>query len=319
MSHLELRQPTSDLQVAGPTTSSLETLRRHLRKLSRLLTQLKQEQVVLARQIDKMRVSVNENKDLRRRVALLQTEKATLLIQMGEIAPELARLQSAQHQLEHQIAETEEQTRHLLQLRTQLARKTSSARSSGFMTMSLLGGLDRHELLAMVHDMIISEVRQQHFALSNLYATNFRLYEALDRASVLSGILETVVNLIGSEQVAVFEVNVEHSTLDLGSSFGIEAESYRQIPIGSGLIGQVALTGTPYFEGNDLTHQLPEESDLTACIPLKIGSAVIGVVAIFRLLPQKARFVELDFKLFELLTTHAAMALHCSTIYTNCQ
>jgi hypothetical protein len=319
MSYLETSHPPSILPVTPLCAEALEKARRQTEHLNRLATTLNQHQLDLARLIGGIDLSVAENKRLHSQVAQLQAEKRLLLEQMSELTPQLETLQAEQKQLEHQLVETEEQTQQLFQLRTQISRRSSAARSSGFMAMSLLGGLDRHELLGMVHDMIISEVRQQHFALSNLYATNFRLYEALDRASILSGILETVVNLIGSEQVAVFEVDSDWTTLKLGSSYGIEPDAYRQIQLGSGHIGQVAATGVPFIGTNEDSPRVAWEEDLTACIPLKVNSDVIGVVAIFRLLPQKARFVELDYKLFELLTTHAAMALHCSTLYTNSQ
>ena len=52
-----------------------------------------------------------------------------------------------------------------------------------------------------------------------------------------------------------------------------------------------------------------------ACIPLKIGTRVIGVVAIYRLLQQKEHFGPLDFELFTLLAGHAATALFSSKLY----
>jgi GAF domain-containing protein len=57
-----------------------------------------------------------------------------------------------------------------------------------------------------------------------------------------------------------------------------------------------------------------DEPRLTACVPLKLQERVIGVIAVFQLLPQKARIEPVDRELFELLATAAAAALYCSTI-----
>ena len=42
---------------------------------------------------------------------------------------------------------------------------------------------------------------------------------------------------------------------------------------------------------------------------------VTGAIAIFRLLPQKTGFEEVDRELFELLATHAATALYCTALH----
>jgi len=56
-------------------------------------------------------------------------------------------------------------------------------------------------------------------------------------------------------------------------------------------------------------------SSLTAVIPLKVEGKVTGVIAIFRLLPQKQALATVDRELFGLLGSHAAMALYCSGLH----
>jgi GAF domain-containing protein len=54
-----------------------------------------------------------------------------------------------------------------------------------------------------------------------------------------------------------------------------------------------------------------------ACIPLKIESHVIGVIAIMKLLSQKNKvFTDIDIELFSLLGGHAATAIYSSTLYS---
>ena len=158
------------------------------------------------------------------------------------------------------------------------------------------------------------EVEQNNSNLANLYVVSYRLHGTLERSEVLLVIEEIIINLIGSEELAVFEVDEQGAFLELVSSFGIEPEKYRHIPMGSGLIGQVALEGRPYIAERRAYEELPENDNLIACIPLKLGDRVTGAVAMFSLLPQKSGLGSLDYELFDLLATHAAMALYCSGI-----
>ncbi len=158
------------------------------------------------------------------------------------------------------------------------------------------------------------EVEQNNSNLANLYVVSYRLHGTLERSEVLSVIEEIIINLIGSEELAVFEVDQQGSFLELVASFGIESEKYHHIPLGSGLIGRVAVEGRPYIAERRGYEELQQDDDLIACIPLKLGDRVTGAVAIFSLLPQKPGLGSLDYELFDLLATHAAMALYCSGI-----
>jgi len=155
------------------------------------------------------------------------------------------------------------------------------------------------------------EVEQQNSYLANLYVASYRLHSTLKRDEVLSIIQEIIINLIGSEELGVFELDSARSMLRLVSSFGIQPESYQSIPLGSGVIGKTALTGEVFVdELGKHDGRRDEESKLTSCIPLKLGDRVIGAIAIFTLLQQKPGLQDLDHELFDLLATHAATALY---------
>lgn len=158
-----------------------------------------------------------------------------------------------------------------------------------------------------------AEIEQQNSNLANLYVASFRLHGTLDRPEVLAAIQEIVANLIGSEEMAVFEMNARESGLDLVAANGVEAALWKTVRLEPGLIGRTARTGELYVAGNgEAAAGVPAERDLTACIPLKIDGLVTGVLALFRLLPQKTGFAAVDHELFELLATHAATALYAS-------
>ncbi len=162
------------------------------------------------------------------------------------------------------------------------------------------------------------QVEQQNSNLANLYVASYRIHATLDRKEVLTIIQEIIINLIGCEELGIFEVNSNGSALSLLTSFGIDPARYQTIPLGLGLIGHAALTGETYLAAH--THKsgtrgLPEEADLTACIPLKLDGKVTGAIGLFRLLPQKPCLEALDHELFDLLATHAAMALYCTGLH----
>ena len=158
-----------------------------------------------------------------------------------------------------------------------------------------------------------ADIEQQNANLANLYVASYRLHASLDRGEVLDVIHEIIINLIGSEELAVFEL--EAGRLKLLSSFGVEAAAYAQLPVDDSPIGRTAATGEMYLAEPPPNSTSAPVSSLTTCIPLKVGGEVIGVIAVFRMLPQKPVLATIDRELFELLGSHAAMALYCAGLH----
>ncbi len=152
------------------------------------------------------------------------------------------------------------------------------------------------------------EIEQENSNLANLYVASYRLHGTLDRAEVLQVLQEITANLIGSEEVAIFEVDAS-GALALISSTGVDADAYRTIAVGEGPIGACAKSGERWVREGEAAADAPP---LSACVPLKLDDRVIGAIALFRLLPQKPSFAPVDLELFDLLATHAATALYCS-------
>jgi hypothetical protein len=147
--------------------------------------------------------------------------------------------------------------------------------------------------------------------LSNLYVASYQLHASVERDAVLSTIQEIVVNLIGSEEVAVFEFHEEADEFRLASSFGVEQSRLRSFKAGSGPIGSRLLSGEVFV--ND--HVAGGEDKLTACVPLRIGDRVTGAILVFRLLEHKQALQPVDHELFELLGIHASTALYCANLH----
>lgn len=137
--------------------------------------------------------------------------------------------------------------------------------------------------------------------LANLYVASYQLHSTLRQEAVLSAIQEIVVNLIGSEEFAIFECN--GSGPRLAAAMGMEIDESIAT---HERVAQATTSGETWVSAH--------HGDLTACIPLKIDGAVTGFIVIRRLLSHKAGLEPLDLELFDLLGTHAAMALYASSL-----
>lgn len=156
------------------------------------------------------------------------------------------------------------------------------------------------------------EVEEKNANLANLYVASYRLHGTLERTEVLEAIQEIVANLVGSEQLAIYSTRSEGTALERVISFGLSPEPPRTIALGEGLIGTAARDGRTCVYDAERAERLRYERDLTACVVLRLDGVPTGVLAIFRLLPQKTAFGPLDRELFDLLATHAATALFCT-------
>jgi nitrate/nitrite-specific signal transduction histidine kinase len=219
-----------------------------------------------------------ENERLRVQVASLKGERLHLTRRLAEALEERASRERNEHHLETRLAAAEQESRRYS---------------------------ERYV-----------EIEQQNSDLANLYVASYRLHGTMERQEVLDVIQEIVSALVGSEEMAVFEMDPDDSRLRLVTSTGIEAERFRAVSMGSGLIGTVARTGEAYVaDGEGPDGGRPEEVELTACFPLKLDGRVTGAIALFRLLPQKPGLQPLDMELFDLLGTHAATALYATGLH----
>ena len=145
--------------------------------------------------------------------------------------------------------------------------------------------------------------------LANLYVASYQLHTSIDRDAVLRVVQEIVVNLVGSEEVAIFEGGGEGKEFVLTSSFGIDTDRLSRFRLGDGPIAQRVRSGNIYVNPN-----AGARPEITACIPLSIGPSLFGVILIFRLLDHKTELQPVDHEIFDLLAVHGATALYCATV-----
>jgi hypothetical protein len=152
-----------------------------------------------------------------------------------------------------------------------------------------------------------SALQEKTLEAAKLFVALERLHAGKSRVDALAALRDIVTNLIGSEELAIFERRDD--VLVLVESCGIDPEPLRQVALGVGAIGRAVRTGSTYLTGQGSPVGGHDER-LTACIPLKIGDETAGAIAIFRLLGHKAGLAASDHAVFDLLTAHAALALN---------
>lgn len=148
------------------------------------------------------------------------------------------------------------------------------------------------------------ESEEQTGELVQLFATLKLIHASAGLEELLQTLQEVIINVVGSEELAIYERT--DGALRLARSFGLDPAPAREVPLGRGIIGRVAETGRLWVAGREG----PQDERLSCCVPLIAGGAVVGVIAVYRLLGHKPGLGEADLGLFELLTPHAGQALH---------
>jgi hypothetical protein len=157
-------------------------------------------------------------------------------------------------------------------------------------------------------------VERQNSDLVSLYVASQRLHSTLNYDEAVSIVKEIVINFVGSEVFAIYVVDSAASRLVLVGQEGMEGIAAPSVEIGVGTLGECAASGQTYVVAESTpVHQTGSEP--IACIPLKVGEDVVGVIAIYSLLSQKSGFRAVDQEMFELLGGHAGTALYVSSLY----
>jgi hypothetical protein len=247
---------------------------------------------------------LRENEKLRAMATALESDKRRLEMEIIE-----ARVVLQQKEELRRATESLEAVR--TEMLTELTRVVQ-ARDAAVQELDLLrarfGDVEReNETYAAQYHQI--EIHSSN--LSNLYVASYQLHASVDRETVLNTIQEIVVNLIGSEEVAVFEFRDDANEFCLSSSFGVDEQRLKSFKAGSGPIGQRLLSGEVFV--NEMV--AGGDDKLTACVPLKIGERTIGAILVFRLLEHKQALQPVDHELFELLALHASTALYCANLH----
>lgn len=224
--------------------------------------------------------------------ASLRRENARLSELVSRREAELASLQTRRDELEQQLVEANQQKEGLASQLAEWERMNRVCKA-------------RHALL-----------EKQASRLLRLYVVMSRLYDAMDRDQVLVALQEIVTHIIGSEEMALFRLDECSGQLWAVMSLGIDPVRLHALRAEQGPIGQAAASRRLFVSNSPpRIHGEQTADELSACIPLCLDGKVYGVLALFRLLPQKKSFDEVDHELFTLLGSQVARALYRAELY----
>jgi nitrate/nitrite-specific signal transduction histidine kinase len=162
--------------------------------------------------------------------------------------------------------------------------------------------------------------------LSSAYVASFQLHATLEIEQVLRHIRETLMQLAGASAMAVYVADEQRTKLWPVVADGTDRALLEPISLDDAsksdpAIERVFLTGELFVsnavlpEGSRVGDPSETPTGPVACIPIKLGNDVLGVIVVLALLEQKGAFSEVDMELFNLLSAHAGTALVSALFY----
>ncbi|MEE6261939.1 helix-turn-helix domain-containing protein [Plantactinospora sonchi] len=195
-----------------------------------------------------------------------------------------------------------------------------AARSAG-LTAERLGELEQAKVVALRVRALLERRRRREAELSGLYDTASDLAGLRDSDAVLRAIVRRARHLLGTDVAYMTLVDDERGDTYMRVTDGSISARFQglRLPMGAGLGGLVAQTGSPYATANypedERFHHTGEidagvgEEGLVAIlgVPLRLGARVIGVLYAAN---RSARpFAREEVSLLLSLAAHAAVAI----------
>src|SRR5687767_5547392 len=159
-----------------------------------------------------------------------------------------------------------------------------------------------------------AELAEGLSVLTRLWVAASALHEAADENAALRALEEVMINLAGTEEFGVFEM--EAGVLVPVHAFGV-ADGRLRPHAPAGVVARVVESGDTWRAESphpDLHGEADAPCEPVACIPLRMGERVAGVVVVWGFLPQKLAFEPFDVELYALLANRAAPALRASRL-----
>ncbi len=170
----------------------------------------------------------------------------------------------------------------------------------------------RHEADRLARQCAALEAQRSDLA--KLHVAARALHASLDPERVLDALEEVVINLVGSECFGVFALEPVSQSLLCLRAFGYDPDREGEPTLASGRIAQVVRTGVPHVRDGETDGPVRVDAPV-ATVALRAGEETVGVLLVFRLLPQKPALTPFDAELFELVTVHAGTALHAARLH----
>jgi len=226
---------------------------------------------------------INKNLELRNKIKQLEEEKNRLLLEEGG---------EEEKKLQEKIEHLRKEKQELLNRYQEVSEETQ-------------------DFVARYR-----EIEQENNNLANLYVASYQLHSTLDFNEVLEIITEIIINLIGAGKFVIFLHNEKQASLKPVKAEGLTLEEIPTIKLGEGIIGGAGESGEIYYRESEPDLLELDYRHPMVCVPMKVQDRLVGVIAVYQLLPQKEKLEKVDYELFSLLAAHAATALFSARLYS---
>jgi hypothetical protein len=143
---------------------------------------------------------------------------------------------------------------------------------------------------------------------AQLYASVVELHLVSETDEVVTVIKEIVANLLGCEEMGVYDVQPLGPVCTYVDGIGLDATTFGNLPPTHPLVRE-ALVSRAVVVPSDSHAEPLNGLPVSAIVPLVDGNEVCGLVILFSLLRQKTKIESADRDLLEALATHAGRAL----------
>jgi GAF domain-containing protein len=143
---------------------------------------------------------------------------------------------------------------------------------------------------------------------AQLYATVSQLHQTSDTDEVVIVVKEIVANLLGCEEMGVYDVWPQGPLCTYVDGIGLDADRFGTLPPTHALIREAIATGAIVVPADPMTDPI-HGRPVSAIVPLHDQGAVCGIVVLFQLLRQKPKLEAADKDLLEAVAAHAGRAL----------
>jgi len=235
---------------------------------------------------------LKENERLRHQAVKLEHENASLRMQL----------------------KSDEAVRDLLRKIDQLEKEKES----------LLNPFSKQEQVTTRFTTRYAEIEEELANLANLYVASYQLHSTMQLPLVVKHLRELLAQLVGARIHAIYVADEKRRQLVPIATDGIDRDTLPRIQVvdgadspqgAAGIIERVFLTGLSHINEGDLRNA--GVNDPAACLPMHIDDQIVGVIVLYAVLPQKDRFVNVDYELFKMLGAHAATALASAMLFAD--
>jgi signal transduction histidine kinase len=191
----------------------------------------------------------------------------------------------------------------------------------------LLGALGTQAAIAIENANLLQTTQQDLKEINALYQVSRGLAGSLDPDQLLKNVVDLLQKNFGYYHVQVFLVDRQHDTLVARYGSGKIGDFLREqgyhLPVGTGIVGQVAESGEPFMT-NDVDrivffvrHPLLPDTQSKLTVPIKVDNQVVGVLDIQQVPPD--RLTSRDMQLMTTVADQLAVALQKANLYGELQ